>query len=390
MTDTNNGDFPPSPLRGGWGRFDKYEIKEGFIQPTSRAVARGFRRYDPYKEIESVELGERLALGLVDLEQSLESKEGLDGFSKRDERQILGWCDRFGLLGLLTHQVDSVTLHAQKLPVQFEPIKMVRAGTWFRQSVHNEDRSTGTFSRSLESVAAQGELYCETAWKPLSDFWARFFIGVPPGAAETHRYPLPYDDEFWQSYREPLTDFLDSVRLIAECAKWLAMNKPPPGESPEYLVRMRYHAGEALSLIADPVRMRLAQEDDDWQPVFESSSLLGEIAVLLAEDASQKRLRMCEVCRKLIAAGAYQTLYCSKTCSANARTRRARAKNLDMEAALLQRASTGLVPTGKDWGRVERLFERGLLRRADGNSHERFILSRRGERRLAKIGTTVE
>lgn len=383
-------------MRGGWVRFEKYEIKDGYIQPTARAAARPFRRYHIYEAAQSMKTGRRLAIGLIELEQSLDSKEGLDGFSSQDERLILDWCNEFGLLGLLTHQVDDVTLYPQGLSTRPKPVTLAKAGTRYRQVPREADPTdntpaTGTFLRRIEGAAPTRGLCCPAEWLPLSDFWGKFFVGVPHGEAESYRYPLPYNHEFWRGYREPLRDFLFVVRLLADCAKYLAMDKVPAGGSLRLLEHTQRQASESLSLLADSVRMRLAREDGGWNQVFESTSLISDIAASLIEDVAGKKLVSCEGCGKTIATDAYQQLFCSRTCAHKIRTRRNRMRNLERETALLKRAAThgGLTPAGKDLSHVERLAKRGLLTRAEGNQ-QRYILSPRGERRLQKISTAIE
>jgi hypothetical protein len=115
---------------GGWWRFSKYEIGKGAIKPARSAE---FKRYDPweiYRESEWNTAVSRpyqslmrlvVSLGAVFDERSvtwrLPDKRFEEGsLTSNEQIEVLDWCARFGLLGILPH--IAVTI---QLPLRFAP-----------------------------------------------------------------------------------------------------------------------------------------------------------------------------------------------------------------------------------------------------------------------------
>src|SRR6266581_4208348 len=115
---------------GGWWRFSEYEIHDGAIKPARNAK---FERYDPWEIYGTSEwnttisrpyqslMGLVLSLGAVFDEHTvtwrLRNKRFIEGSLTSDEQaEVLDWCSRFGLLGILPHLAVTI-----QLPLRFAP-----------------------------------------------------------------------------------------------------------------------------------------------------------------------------------------------------------------------------------------------------------------------------
>src|ERR1035441_3469048 len=102
-----------------WGKFSQYEIHNDHIRPAPGAH---FERYDPwefYREGRKISGGQPPYQTLIDLAITLgayrDSESGHWGYrqwlwNSAQRAQVLSWCARFGLLGILPHVALSIDL----------------------------------------------------------------------------------------------------------------------------------------------------------------------------------------------------------------------------------------------------------------------------------------
>jgi hypothetical protein len=242
-------------MRGEWVRFESYEIRGGYVRPTEDALRQGPKRYDPWKEqaeaVKNRDDARRMALGLDRLGNSLSERgESLRWFedpsplTEQSEKLVIDWCNRYGLLGLLPHHALGVTLHPTYAAVTGSPgwvmpvlRDWVRAGTEWHGTIQDSSPVPETKGRREGLPVPSSEvprywkspgtlmrdIYGNVEWRPLEDSWGRFFPNVLPIERKRFPYPIPYDDEFWQLYSEPLLDFVETARLLSECGKAVSM-----------------------------------------------------------------------------------------------------------------------------------------------------------------------
>src|SRR4051812_21030165 len=96
-----------------WWRFGRYEVRDGYIRPAPQAQ---LDEYDPWAEYHAARRGRQekpapyqSLLSLLD--------EITAAISPRDERRIADWCNQYGLLGVLPHQVQLVSLAPMHVPI---------------------------------------------------------------------------------------------------------------------------------------------------------------------------------------------------------------------------------------------------------------------------------
>src|SRR5687767_12186968 len=83
---------------GLWWRFSSYEMVNGFIRPEPRAK---LERYNPWSEYGPGHVSPYQSL--INLIENLPvSSDGtVVKLRKENEKQLLDWCSKYGLLGLL-------------------------------------------------------------------------------------------------------------------------------------------------------------------------------------------------------------------------------------------------------------------------------------------------
>src|ERR1700687_2656608 len=104
-------------VAGNWWKFDRYELSGGMIRPARGAK---LSRYDPWDDQDpAAPLQQdrvpayRSLLDIVNRLRYLESPSPQNRFGRlhpRSEEELLDWCSRYGLLGLLPHDAVSITL----------------------------------------------------------------------------------------------------------------------------------------------------------------------------------------------------------------------------------------------------------------------------------------
>ena len=123
--------------------------------------------------------------------------------------------------------------------------------------------------------------------------WHRFFPGVPRNVAETHRYPAPLSDPFWEAYAEPVEDFFEAA---VQLRKALALLKDATEAGSQDLGRIR-RGMDILHALTRTVRPTLLPSDGVLRQEWLSTSLLGTLAMMALLDLTeQRRILTCETC----------------------------------------------------------------------------------------------
>lgn len=351
---------------GAWWRFSAYELRDGYIRPKRRAK---LARYEPPPDFQ-VARNERKRSDmahatLINLVARLktDTRGGLDADSRA---ALLGWCSKYGLLGLLLHQV-----HAAHFAPHWEPRRpanpddiaeaqgilralMNRNPVWrerlsratdkprkqrlcLTQQVYNRT-AAGTFQfgelqhqwpsnppknarpgslakldqvpeRARPMVVLQELTSGEWRTETLATTWGGFFPAVPTGQKETYGYPKPYSEEFWREYAEPLNQVISAATALRQ-----AMQDARRGivTGLNSLVSL---AGPAIV----PIKGKLVQR-------LVSPSLFGSLVIMAQVDLASGRLIKCrnERCANIVVALNAQSAYCSPQCRYAETKRRSR------------------------------------------------------------------
>lgn len=275
-----------------WNRASEYEIKDGFIRPTKRAKIESYEPWDhwnriaasrkKYKDetpayVELVQLADRLKLDTPwDLLVGAGEPPKL---SKDEEAGLLAWCSRYGLLGLLPHDVLAVSTG--------QSMFFREGGREWWGSPEGEQAIPVWFPRETAVTSFRKRIQN----RPVEELWDRFFpeIADPRG----YYFPTPLTEDFWRIYAEPVSDFLGYAQLF------LCM-LAPPGPTPvkglaegrELVVNLRVRLPEAISLLTAGCGPNLApdpQGSTRWIQHWSSPSLLADLALMVHLDQVQGR-----------------------------------------------------------------------------------------------------
>jgi len=356
--------------RGRWWRFSDYSIRDGYVQAKPEAR---FHQYEPLSDFQVARSGRKDAdppyVSLIRLAQTFKHTEDSQPTAETAER-VLSWCNEYGLLGILLHQVQvarfaprwelrrkrSAAELAQDPPLRLEP------GSRLAQHFQNRPRrpaaekleftqsayqrtNHGTFRfgderhglRTLVNRAGlEGAIVSPKQWprdtptvllnnletggwgfEPLSHTWARFFPTIPPKERSTFQYPQPYSETFWRIYAEPLGDFVNTARQFERAyLSALKLKDPSAVDDPRVdpttslLNALVTPTGPCVFQFADGGVKRIEQ-------LIVAPSLLGALALMLQQDLmTDRRVVRCQNdrCRMVVLAVGYQTSHCSQQC----------------------------------------------------------------------------
>ena len=363
---------PFGPSFGLWYRFNRYEIAGGYIRPAPGAV---LEEYDPWEAYRSWINGEGETAppyqSLLDLSERLELR--------RDEKSdsswvvpegvgdLLAWCAKFGLLGILSHDAQIITLAPRWANEAAKGDKHVEVRTGYSRR-GGEWCSINGVLKPPSGGCEEGELviprdipkqwgrpgvylspigYPSVKFFPLTGQLSRFFPDVPGSERETYLYPAPNSEKFWREYAEPLDWFFGEVAYFriaiemihrpfsegmeANFSQWL-------DDTFEGLIKVGLKAEHALRMmdaliLRDPlndfvanISPRLETSPDGSRRIeWSSPSLLVTFAMMALQDATeQRRVLRCGNCNKLFVTGVHNALYCSTRCRNTAQQRRYR------------------------------------------------------------------
>lgn len=347
-----------------WPRFSRYEVVDGIIRPHAKAT---IEWYDPAQEDASRPDGERPYQELMRVVQRLQIRQPHGGApyeiaGRRAAEDLLQWCRRFGLLGILPHQwvgasfaprwypaaewlsetvdktLDPKSVFGSRLVAVQHQVWRI-AGGW---SVNLRIPDRFTDDSSLEGeVATAGDDETANEFQPphalLRDLntdkvtrislddphWYSFFpaITLAPTARDFF-YSWPRREPFWRGYGEPLWSFVHTVNIMVRTVAAM--------EAKAGLQNLQAALAEVnqLASVVSPVAALGREDYPHPRMQWSSPSLIGLLAFHLLNDlAGRHTIRRCEEC------GGYfvkrrddrrTRLYCSPRCRSTAQQRRHR------------------------------------------------------------------
>lgn len=333
------------PSAGRWWRASRYEIVAGMIRPARDATIEAFDPWEIYRgtRAKGYEFCPPYAsltnLGL-DLARSVPEAE----------RQIVKWCERYGLLGLLPHQIRMATLSPRWVEIEGDPAFLVPEQVQFIRSNRGwscrrtlirppkiVDLSSGQRGQLVPrkvspeawarvSALRQDLRSSEISSQSLRESFGRYFPDVSSDEANDFAYPAPLSDAFWRSYSEPYGDFLNGLQCLAEALWSLGLHRESE-ERQDQLNIDRVSEGvdllDALLSPASPTIVPGPQGRFDQQWVC--GSLLCAFAMMALQDLAEGRhIRPCITCSRLFVSQHPAALYCSRQCRWKVQKRRQR------------------------------------------------------------------
>lgn len=322
---------------GEWWRFNRYEIADGWIRPSTGARLERYDPWEAYWGTRNLTVGQAPAAAqppyqtLMKLAHGLEYKVGArrfpDCLMPESLNLITKWCEQHGPLGILLSQWEAITLAP-------EPRKS--EGFIQRRYV----RGTGQSIQMLETTGDVGDGKASVVIHGLDDVnpkeelphrtWHRFFPSVEFGQRDTFQYPIPYSDEFCHLYAERLIDFCRTASFLTGAMLHLRSSGQPVVADPELA---RNQALQAINLLRRSVTSVLDFEGGTPVVSWESPSLLASFAEMYVQDLLFGRPALnCSCCGAPFVSSAYQAQYCSLACRYRGQKRRLRQQMKEAKA----------------------------------------------------------
>ncbi len=330
-----------------WWRFKSYELVDGFIRPREGAKLETF---DPWQEMS--DNGKPPYLTLTRLVESLSiSSDGTEiKIAKSSEKELLDWCCRFGLLGLLPQQVLMFVL-APRWELVNNPFDMTLVPTqrcylrtsmeWAGSRAVYEGKTAGRrradqvvfFEKLPDRFQQPGVLFQdlstgEIKQKSFTEAWRTFFPYLTAQEREAFRYPVPPSEAFWRMYAEPFSSFWKVATLFRETVEVLGYPKDNRTKSVveldegveldkakvDPLELMQGH--RILCRLLESISPGFGLENDRWQQVWPCNSLLAAFALMYVHDltSQNKYIRSCKMCSHLFTTSAWRGRFCTDAC----------------------------------------------------------------------------
>ena len=305
---------------GEWWRFSAYDLKDGYIRPTSDAE---LTQYDPWTGQDGAparrpyeDLANLIRHGRLELADRTLTPD--------TEADLLAWCQRYGLLGVLLHRLDKVVLPARieahgntHSCVQDRYLRTPRG--W--QLVSTAEECDGAALAAGEPVGVMLHQLdsLEPVFEPFRQTWAEFFPTVPPDQRESYPYPRPTSEEFWTLYREPVHEFFRVATFLERALTTLAKGRGTfadgtPSQTASVVDDYALAVHE-LNAYASTVRWSLEPEQGKFVQRWTSPSLFSSLAMMVLQDISGGQVpRTCRTCGGVFISPAYQARYCSPRC----------------------------------------------------------------------------
>ena len=358
-----------------WWRFSEYELRDGYLRPAPGAALERYRPWDLYRDSrEKAERGQQppyqeLTALLNNFRAALDS-QGTFVPTKSAVDALLGWCGRYGLLGLLPHQVKMVTFRPRAVwttPREADgPEPTWEIHSFVRETA--EWHSTSGFSSpsdrwtdedmGLEPTELPTFPQCDSAppglpprdWpKPrvltgdlrhgrldsqsLEEGWFPYF----PGSEPSQPTPLPLTPEFWRVYAEPLDSFFRAAAILRRAMEWYtnpvkkhnAFVEPYPKVPTEFRglgLSPKDDFDRLLQSVSPTMLTTSKGEERKYRDAWLAPSLLGMFAMMCRTDLVERRLAACVACETVFVSGGRAADYCTPTCRSLIIMRRHRAK----------------------------------------------------------------
>jgi hypothetical protein len=293
--------YPKNTIEGSgvWWRSNRYEIRNGYIRPAPGA---SLKRFDPWKP-QGTGGGTRPYLELVDLVRDVPTDRPLSSHAPVSgdlAQSVLEWCGRYGLLGLLPHNLLSLRIGDWHLTRS--GMDWVTSGYTGSRSRWGPGIDTGPWEEVIVEQFGQGAEYSDLR----HDWWFYFPEVDDEGRGESFPYgpPLqivPLTKEFWEHYGEPLDRVVDVARYFANAVKMISRPRRRPVLENYGGKLDRRGAIKRLDQLVSCVAQGI-DVDSKGHPArrMRSPSLLGHLVVQAIQDVAGGRIVMCP-CGKLFA-----------------------------------------------------------------------------------------
>ena len=360
---------------GKWWRYDKYEVRDGYIRPAQDAR---LEVYDPWADNQGTNSHTQHRAPpyqpLLELAEGIKFRPGLSNElftpSSDTEEQLLSWCSKFGLLGVLPHRVHSVILAPRWIrfdmrtfsgfagdktapsgPICPQYLRYFRTNTGWDSTRHftfrgspfdglngSEHEGHPVSSKHIPDdiprpgVVIQNLHDQKINEEPLGATWAKFFPDIPSEEQDAYQYSPPLSDDFWRLYAEPVEAFFEGAVALRDAVRDLGQFKPAANIADDDVQSMFRGRAILHALLAPVSPVLIPLKDGTFRQEWAALSLLASLALMVFQDITgRRRLLRCTICGRMFLSDAYQARYCSTKCRHTAQKRRHRARNKERE-----------------------------------------------------------
>src|SRR5579883_247971 len=328
-----------------WGHFSRYEVEGDHIRPSRHA---SWKAYDPWDGWEAVNAKQRGG-GMLE-RPYLELVELGDWFAEDDKRASrpvaeamktpLGWCGRYGLLGLMLRKVRQITPYPRW--ERDEETEEVWPGSrTYVRSALGWTLAGGVYASlearelsSPERRKKRGDVVARGLWEPSWDepsvlienretgriekepvgMLREYFPSIAAADQEVYDYPLPLSAEFWRSYAEPVGEFQECVRSFARHVRTVGRYGAGGPLSAEAKIEFQAAALALTALAAETVRVLNSDSEGQVQSGWLAPSLIGTYASMALSDAVHGLLNVCDQCERVFVSSSGRARFCSTLC----------------------------------------------------------------------------
>lgn len=334
-------------------RFGRYQVVQDSIVPVTNIP---IQRFDPWAEYQSAVGRSRLVeppyVSLLNLAKNLRFEQSpftLWQPSPEGKQEILEWCSKNGLLGVLPGMFREITLYPSWAKNQYgrwcvmTPRFVLANGLWYNMSVLER---LETASEENLNAATEGELvppdvvYANpqkpgalvwhweshrTEHEDLTKSFYSFFPRSLKSDSNSGRYPALGSDEFWKEYGEPFhvfgrwaTRFLEAAQILMAADLSLCANDQQfaPHHALVFMNSLATTGSASFEVELDSARIHR---------VHHSPALLVSFAEMFLRDMELgRRLTSCATCTGFFVAAGVEVRYCSNRCRNTMQRRRFR------------------------------------------------------------------
>lgn len=327
-------------LTGRWWRFDKYEIRDGYIRPAAGAALEEYSVFEDYlrplrsaqrhTKSRAEEPGLHEDLANLGTGRSVVSNENI---TAEQEQGILEWVHNWGLLGYLPHTLEHVTFDSGALLIK-------QPHSWRGTHSHDVDINVDFPLRRGPGWVITSNLDRRSRFvESVAETMPIFF----PDLQSNEEYPVPLTSEFWHLYAEPVGLFL----TVANQVRDVMLGMPKRSLLTDEFLRSDKHdeVGDALSdwwythnwisgnaIFAPTMPGFFPGEEPEYPTTLEVPTLLAVAASLMWSDlASGRVVRSCArpACGRIFVTGISARLYCSGNCKKAEEMRRWRPRRAE-------------------------------------------------------------
>jgi hypothetical protein len=176
-------------------------------------------------------------------------------------------------------------------------------------------------------------------YQPFKKTWDAYFPGliVPDDLSnpDAYPYPLPTSRAFWQSYAEPVDEFLFTAWVFQVALAEITDLSRKTRLSDEEKGRLFDSTQSLNDFLFGAFPTAQLSEKEGLQQQWTSPSLMGHYAFMALQDltAPGRRQYWCLNCGGLVIGGHPKAEYCDDRCRNTAKMRRARAKSESVQSS---------------------------------------------------------